>query len=162
MKIIILILTILLGLGLISTPYIWAYFYLQPESVWEWIKFVMWGAGVGICATFGLTVILILITTLIKKMIVDDTSQYKIFFKQMVYLIWINVVLFMTAAIGLLFEWLPFYIVESWFMPETFFGFWHVLWIKGLINLLVMVVFYSLVMSFSVFINILQSSKINE
>ncbi len=101
----------------------------------------MWGAGVGICATFGLTVILTLITTLIKKMIVDDTSQYKMFFKQMVYLMWINVVLFITAAIGLLFEWLPFYIVEYWFMPETFFGFWHVIWIKGLINVLVMVVF---------------------
>lgn len=151
MKIIILLLLLLISIGLISIPYLWAYSFIQPVHIWDWIQVAMWGAGIGVVAIFCLVIFFILLFALIQKFIIQDISDYKIFIKKMMYLIWINFGLFIITVITLLMEWVPYYIVQNWLEPETIWGYWHVFWVKGLINLALVALF---ILGFYIFMTV--------
>lgn len=141
MKIIKLMIFFLVFFGLLVLPYLWAYTHIQPVTIWDWIQMGIWASGMAIVAIFVLVTLFYVVFMLIKARGVNDPAQLRYLIRFVLYALWINSALFMTAVLSWLADWLPYYLAKRWFAPETLIGYWHIFWIKGLINLCAVVIF---------------------
>ena len=125
--------------SLILAPYIWAYLYIQPTEMWDWFQLLICGAGTGLLVTFGLGLVSIAMLTLFRFFKINHVNELSSELSAYLYVSWLQLSIFAISAIGMFLEWLPIYLVNRWFQPDEILGYWHVFWVKGIVNLVAVV-----------------------